>query len=271
MKRKSYFSLLELLVVIAIIAILLTLLLPNLEKARYNAKKAVCVSNQRQLIIGLVSYAQRHNTYYPSTGILRSNGETFSQGMRSLANGGELRPLLAPYWGEGEYVGQNGGHPEYTRAGIQLCPLHEKSDDLWHRLDSYLYYFNHTRSEPVSNTIYSAPMTKLHQNYKPYHDEDVELSILVSDPMDHYNRHPQYRRYSNHHELQDDFSVVDHWYYDSHFRSTEKHNYPKFAANFGGVDGSVKGFILAKGSAAEPEGYSKVRTQIVPDFYRVDE
>ncbi len=60
---RSAFTLIELLVVIAIIAILAALLLPALSRAKAAAKSARCISNLRQLGLGLSMYVANFYNY----------------------------------------------------------------------------------------------------------------------------------------------------------------------------------------------------------------
>ena len=58
MQRKRGFTLIELLVVIAIIAILAAILFPVFQKVRENARRTACLSNLKQLGLGVTQYYQ---------------------------------------------------------------------------------------------------------------------------------------------------------------------------------------------------------------------
>jgi prepilin-type N-terminal cleavage/methylation domain-containing protein/prepilin-type processing-associated H-X9-DG protein len=64
MKRHG-FTLIELLVVIAIIAILAAILFPVFAKAREKARQSSCLSNVKQIGLGLIQYAQDFDEMFP--------------------------------------------------------------------------------------------------------------------------------------------------------------------------------------------------------------
>ncbi len=63
--KKSAFTLIELLVVIAIIAILAAILFPVFAQAREKARQTSCLSNMKQVGLGLLMYAQDYDENYP--------------------------------------------------------------------------------------------------------------------------------------------------------------------------------------------------------------
>jgi len=63
--RRRGFTLIELLVVIAIIAILAAILFPVFAQAREAARKTSCLSNTKQLGLGVMMYAQDYDEMYP--------------------------------------------------------------------------------------------------------------------------------------------------------------------------------------------------------------
>ncbi|MBN2271486.1 MAG: type II secretion system protein [Sedimentisphaerales bacterium] len=65
MRERKGFTLIELLVVIAVIALLMAILLPALQKAKYQAMRVVCMSNVRQQLMIFFTYAQDNDGKFP--------------------------------------------------------------------------------------------------------------------------------------------------------------------------------------------------------------
>lgn len=74
--NKRAFTLIELLVVIAIIAILAAILFPVFAQAKLAAKKAVSISNQKQMGLAILMYANDYDDMYP-----REDGCTLNDSM----------------------------------------------------------------------------------------------------------------------------------------------------------------------------------------------
>src|SRR5947209_19613869 len=66
------FTLIELILVIGIIAVLISLLLPSIQSARENARRAQCCNNLMQIGAAMGNYASVHRVLPP--GVVSENG-----------------------------------------------------------------------------------------------------------------------------------------------------------------------------------------------------
>ncbi len=93
-KFKHGFTFVELLVVISSIALLVSILMPALNKARWNAKRLVCSTNQRGIGQAYLLYATEYEDYIIPT----DSAQPFFRTNRSgFCGWKENRHYLKPY------------------------------------------------------------------------------------------------------------------------------------------------------------------------------
>jgi len=122
----SGFTLIELLVVIAIIAILAAILFPVFARARENARRTSCLSNLKQLGLGMQQYIQDYDGRYPyiPQGSLSNTGRA-PMGTGDSADAYQDTPA-ANRWDAGPVVTRL---LPYTKSEqLALCPSVEKSN-----------------------------------------------------------------------------------------------------------------------------------------------
>ena len=103
--RRTGFTLIELLVVIAIIAILAAILFPVFARAREKARQTSCLSNVKQMALGLLMYAQDYDEMFGLAG--GYNGDNTWARQWSIA----IQPYVKNW--QIERCPSNGANPGY--------------------------------------------------------------------------------------------------------------------------------------------------------------
>lgn len=185
------FTLVELLVVIGIIALLISMLLPALNQARFAAKLTACASNQRQIYMAVVMYANDNKGSLPGTNAWqRSRGAEVLQSygaypweFDSASDYWFQSPILPPdvtwastvrWYGIGQLVHLNYLPP----ASVITCTDFEMTDSINYAsaghvsfTDAY-YKYNGDPDQMWANT--SGNQTSYVLNTLPYYMEGVK-------------------------------------------------------------------------------------------------
>lgn len=184
---KLRFTLIELLFVIAIITILASLLLPALGRAKKQSQQILCKGNQKQIFIGICSYASDNNDWLPLC-------DYSPQWWKKLAINNNYIKVEGDY----KYTAP------YKRNGVFSCPSENHLDQDWDNPSPYYWHGSHYGINcyltiyPVSNPAWSAWCPDKFTTIKGAHSEVYLLGDCTTPPSARGPYIPEFKyRHSN--------------------------------------------------------------------------
>ncbi len=137
MKRRSGFTLIELLVVIAIIALLMAIMIPAFSRIKRQAAGSVCLSNQHQLVLAWILYAQDNDNRLVGghDGYASSPSIKYDWVQLPQTEDGTLVPVASDRLEDQKRGCERGALFPYVRDGdLYHCPSdHRNRSELTHR------------------------------------------------------------------------------------------------------------------------------------------
>src|SRR5688572_23893389 len=242
LRSRQAFTLIELLVVIGIIAVLIAMLLPTLAKAREQAKMTQCMSNLRQLGIGVQLYRHHNRDYFPPRVIFVRNMSTGTEGapvtrqsvfswtgkQGKLAGNVTVRDMTA----DKRYINK------YLMPNVQLfsefeyahCPADDQAYENWGSSYSMAHFGGN-----AANPIYSVVREDVYNGATKVNDLSIKGSQVRNSSV--------YAYAGDHPLVSKVFEVVNLGIYD--YFHGGKSNVPRWNALF--ADGHVATIVLPKG------------------------
>jgi prepilin-type N-terminal cleavage/methylation domain-containing protein/prepilin-type processing-associated H-X9-DG protein len=158
--NRGGFTLIELLVVIAIIAILAAMLLPALAKAKEKALRINCISNLKQIGVGIIMYASENEDKVPPNRVNATSGSVWYPYEVGRVGVGQT-------WAEGPHnLGSLWSTKVVPDGKVFYCPSSRKNPG-GHQYATYAQTALWPFGQPATDPYYNGGITRSGYSYFP--------------------------------------------------------------------------------------------------------